>query len=335
MMPFVDRVIEYDAPWMKSPAARSSAARDRALVDELRAGQFDAAAIFTVHSQSALPAALAAYLADIPLRLAHCRENPYHLLTNWVPDPEADAPIRHEVSRQLALVEFVGYRPDGEHLSLRVPPAAARRVRAMMERLGITGDRWLVVHPGASAPSRRYPADSYAAAIRSLGRDHGWRIVLTGSRDEAPLTAHIASLAGPGVEIVDLAARLDLGELSALLARAPVLVSNNTGVAHVAAAVGTPVVVLYALTNPQHAPWGVPSRVLYNDVPCRWCRKSVCPFAHHACLRGVEPQRIVAAVDEVVAEWQTWRGILDPPIRPTLPGFAPGPLGPTVTLPPA
>jgi lipopolysaccharide heptosyltransferase II len=323
MMPFVDRVIPYEAPWMKATARRRSAASDRALVEELRQGRFDAAVIFTVHSQSPLPAALATYLADIPLRLAHCRENPYELLSHWVPDPEADEPNRHEVSRQLALVESVGYAPDGEHLSIRVPPGAARRIRGMLATIDITGERWLVVHPGASAPSRRYPADSFAAAIRSLARDKGWRVVLTGSADEAPLTAEVARLAGPGLDVVDLAGRLDVGQLAALLARAPVLVSNNTGVAHVAAAVGTPVVVLYALTNPQHAPWGVPSRLLYNDVPCRWCRKSVCPFAHHACLRGVEPERIVTAVDEVVAEWGSWRGILDPPIRPAFPAVMP------------
>jgi lipopolysaccharide heptosyltransferase II len=331
MMPFVDRVIPYDAPWMKATSTRPSGAADRALVEELRQGCFDAAVIFTVNSQSALPAALATHLADIPLRLAHSRENPYGLLTTWVPDPEADAPVRHEVTRQLALVEAVGYVPDGEHLSIRVPPDAARRIRATMTKLGIRGDRWLVMHPGASAPSRRYPADGFAAAIRSLGPDQGWRTVLTGSADEAPLTAEVARLAGPGLDVVDLAGRLDLGQLAALLARAPVLVSNNTGVAHVAAAVGTPVVVLYALTNPQHAPWGVPSRLLFNDVPCRWCRKSICPFEHHACVRGVAPERIVAAVDDVVAEWQAWRGILDPPIRPGFPAvallIAPGPPG--------
>ncbi len=61
--------------------------------------------------------------------------------------------------------------------------------------------------------------------------------------------------------------------------RAPLLVSNNTGPVHIAAAVGTPVVDLYALTNPQHTPWGVPNRVLYHDVPCKYCYKSICPRA--------------------------------------------------------
>jgi ADP-heptose:LPS heptosyltransferase len=79
-----------------------------------------------------------------------------------------------------------------------------------------------------------------------------------------------------------------------------VLVSNNTGPVHVASAVGTPVVVLYALTNPQHTPWAVPCRVLNHDVPCQPCYKSLCPEGHHDCLRKVAPMEIVRAVRELV-----------------------------------
>ena len=93
-----------------------------------------------------------------------------------------------------------------------------------------------------------------------------------------------------------LAGRLELPHLAALLERAPLLLANNTGPVHLAAAVGTPVVDLYALTNPQHTPWGVPCRVLYEDVPCRFCLKSVCPEAHNGCLHWVTPERVAAAV---------------------------------------
>ena len=99
-----------------------------------------------------------------------------------------------------------------------------------------------------------------------------------------------------------LAGRLDLGELVALIAAAPLLIVNNTGPAHIAAAVGTPVVDLYALTNLQHMPWGVASRVLYHDVPCKLCYKSVCPMGHHDCLRLVEPDAIVAAACELLED---------------------------------
>jgi ADP-heptose:LPS heptosyltransferase len=90
-----------------------------------------------------------------------------------------------------------------------------------------------------------------------------------------------------------------LAELAALITAAPVLIANNSAPMHIAAAVGTPVVSLYALTNPQHTPWRVPSRVLSHDVPCRNCLRSVCPMGHHLCLRGVDPQQVVDAALEL------------------------------------
>jgi ADP-heptose:LPS heptosyltransferase len=92
-----------------------------------------------------------------------------------------------------------------------------------------------------------------------------------------------------------LAGELSLAELAALLAAAPLLLAGNTGPVHLAAAVGTPVIDLYALTNPQHTPWMVESRVLNHDVPCRWCYGSICREGHHLCLRGVPPADVVDA----------------------------------------
>jgi ADP-heptose:LPS heptosyltransferase len=103
-----------------------------------------------------------------------------------------------------------------------------------------------------------------------------------------------------GASSHSLAGQLDLGALCALIALAPVLITNNTGPAHIAAAVGTPVVDLYALTNPQHTPWGVESRVLNRDVPCKYCYKSACPAGHHDCLR-VPPEEVVSATLELLA----------------------------------
>jgi lipopolysaccharide heptosyltransferase II len=307
-IPEVDATIAHDVPWMKATSTRRDPAPDLALIDRLRDGQFDAAVIFTVHSQDPLPAALMSYLAGIPLRLAHCRDNPYQLLTDWIRDPEASEPIRHEVQRQLDLVAAVGYHTDDTHLSFRVPPDASRRIRGLLAELGFGGDApWAVVHPGASAASRRYPAERFAAAAAQLAREDGWRFLVTGSGAEAPLADAIVDVTGGAA--VSLAGRLSLAELGALIAIAPILVTNNTGPAHLAAAVGTPVVDVYALTNLQHAPWRVPHRLVVHDVPCRGCRKSVCPLGHNACLRGIEPGEIVAAARQL-------RGAAGPTRRP-------------------
>jgi lipopolysaccharide heptosyltransferase II len=300
LVPWLDGVIVYDCPWMKATPPRPDARRDRAMIERLRRAHFDAAVIFTVFSQNPLPAALLCQLADVPLRLAHCRENPYQLLTDWVPETEPQSGTRHEVRRQLDLVASVGCHAAGEHLSLTVPPEAARRVETALTRWGIgPAGRWVVVHPGASAPSRRYPPEGFAEAARTLARGHGLTVVFTGTAAERELVEGVC--AAVGGRSVSLAGQLSLAEFAALLSRAPLLISNNSGPVHVAAAVGTPVVDLYALTNPQHTPWQVPCRVLNFDVPCKYCYKSVCPQGHHDCLRRVPPAAVVAAALELLA----------------------------------
>jgi lipopolysaccharide heptosyltransferase II len=293
-IPELDGVIEYEAPWMKSSTGRDPAA-DIAFAARLAGHNFDAAVIFTSYSQSALPAALLCHLAGIPLRLAHCRENPYQLLTDWVAESEPEPVVRHEVRRQLDLVAHAGCGTDNSRLSFALREADLDAVRARLAQVGVdAGRRWVLLHPGASAPSRRYPAGHWADAIRLLDRRLGWPIVLTGGAHEAALVNDIREACG--VAVHSLAGQLELGELGAALKLATVVVSNNTGPAHIAAALGTPLVDLYALTNPQHTPWQVRHRVLYHDVPCRFCQKSVCPQGHNDCLVKIEPSRVVDAV---------------------------------------
>jgi lipopolysaccharide heptosyltransferase II len=311
LLPELDDVIVYEAPWMKASTDVPDPTVDLAFVDRLRRERFDAAAIFTVHSQSPLPAALLTYLAGIDRRLAHCRENPYQLLTDWVPDPETDQPLRHEVRRQLDLLAQVGIAAADEHLSLHVPDVASRAVRRRLARLGLGArDPWIVVHPGATAPSRRYPAAAFGVVIRELHARTGWPILLTGDPSERDLVEDVRAAAG-GLG-TSLAGDLSIGELAALIAIAPLILTNNSAPAHIAAAVGTPVVDLYALTNLQHTPWAVPSRVLSVDVPCRGCRRSVCPLGHNRCLHAVDPLAVVEAVLDLAAE----TGTAIPPARP-------------------
>lgn len=301
-IPEIDDAIVHAAPWMKTGAPAAPDAL-RALAATLAARRFDAAVVFTTYTQSALPAAMLCWLAGIPLRLAHCRENPYHLLSDWIEDPEPGTLVRHEVQRQLALVRHAGAAsPAGAGLSLSFALRAAdlAAVRTRLLRIGIDADRpWLLLHPGASAASRRYPATHWARALGLLVSRTGLPAVITGSAAEGPLVEEIR--AACGVPAHSLAGQLSLGELGAALRLAAVALTNNSGPAHVAAAVGTPVVVAYALTNPQHTPWKVRSRVLFQDVPCRFCCKSACPAGHHACLAGVEPERVLDAALELLA----------------------------------
>lgn len=307
----VDELIACDAPWVQAAplagldeAELGQAALGQAelnLAATLRAQRFDAAIIFTVCTQSALPAALLCRLAGIGLRLAHSRENPYGLLSDWVRDSDVVAPgMRHEVRRQLDLVHAVGLVGSNEQLRFDWGVADQHALRERLAQAGGDPDRpYFVVHPGASAPSRRYPAALFGQAAQSLAAMTGLQAIFAGSAQELPRVERArAAMREPSVS---LAGQLSFGALGALLAGARVTLCNNSAAAHLAAAVRSPAVVLYALTNPQHTPWQASARLLSRDTPCRNCLQSVCPQLQHPCL-AVDPDAVVRAALELIAQ---------------------------------
>jgi lipopolysaccharide heptosyltransferase II len=304
-LPIVDDVMVREVSWMKSTPTEEDTAclgdSDMALVAALRERRFDAAIIMTTATQSALPAALVCRMAGIPVRMAHSRENPYALLSHWRPDSDVVGPgMRHEAQRQLDLLQPLGVAMTSpSRLVFAVQDADRLHARRLLEEAGCGGGRpYVLVHPGASAPSRRYPPESFGQAMRTVA-EAGWTCVFCGGPEERDIVA--AARAAMQWGSIDLSGRLDLGTLAALIEGADLLVANTSGPAHIAAAVGTPVVCLYALTNPQHTPWQVPTIVLSHEVPCRDCLRSVCPQGTQACLRGVAPEDVAKAALTMLA----------------------------------
>jgi len=299
----VDEVMAHRAPWVKH--ADKPDDHCEALIADLRRGGFDAAVIFTVYSQSALPAALACHMAGIPRVLAHVRENPYELVSDWVKETEPQQGIRHEVQRQLDLVAAVGAHCTDTRLAFKTRSRDRARMAAALQAAQVpAGASWIVVHTGATAASRRYGPRKFADVLNGL-RAAGRSLVLTGSAHEHAAVQQIMRDSGLTDGVYNLAGALDLGALGSLIEEADLLVSNNTGPVHIAAAVQTPVVDLYALTNPQHTPWKVAHRLLHRDVPCKYCYRSVCPKNTNACLEGVTPQEVVDAARELLAQRRT------------------------------
>lgn len=325
-IPELDAVIPFAAPWIDHDDPSRPSLAEMAM--RLAERAFDAAVIFTSFSQSPLPAATLCHLAGISLRLAACREHPHGLLSHWLPEREREHASRHEVQRQLDLVAAIGCTTPDTRLSFDVDEASASSLEARLDAAGIDGNKpLLVLHPGAGAPARRYPAQLWPALLRRLATDlqavhREFQLVLTGDASEAAGVAAMieaarlatrASAVGAGgrsgygsaggarITAHSLAGRLTLPELGALLRRARLLVANNASPAHIAAALGTPVVNLYALTTPEHTPWRVAQRVLFHPVPCRGCLQSICPELHHACLAALDPDTIVAAVLDLLA----------------------------------
>lgn len=300
-LPMIDSFIGFHASWMKAGAAALQPElcgefECRQLL-QLQQGRFDAAIIFTVCTQSAMPAALLCRMAGIPRVLAHARERGYGLFSDEIPDRDELGPgMRHEVRRQLDLVAQVGLRTLDEGLRFRLRDSDRAAARAVLQAAGLApGMPYLLIHPGASAPSRRYPASAYGEVAALMQRDgvlaNTQVLFCAGPGEEELLHEARAAMPIPSLMLPPLA---ELGTLAALLAGARLLVGNNSAPVHLAAAVGTPVVELYALTNPQHTPWRVESRVLNREVPCRDCQRSVCSQRQQACLQ-VGPREILAA----------------------------------------
>jgi HAD superfamily hydrolase (TIGR01662 family) len=285
VLPGVDDLIEWRLPWIDPQPGPVDRAEIDAMLDRIAATGAEEAVVFTSFHQSPLPLALLLRMAGIGRVSAISDDYPGALLD-----------VRHrvppgipEAERALSLAAAAGFPPAaGDDLRLRITvPAPARR------------GRHVVVHPGASVPARACPPEVYVRIVAELAAA-GHRVLVTGGPDETDLTRTVAGAGG-----TDLGGRTSLPELATLIAGAACLVVGNTGPAHLAAAVGTPVVSLYAPTVPfgQWAPFRVPVvRLGDAAAPCRDSRAAVCPVPGHPCLATVEPHAVLDAVQTLVEE---------------------------------
>jgi ADP-heptose:LPS heptosyltransferase len=289
LLPGVDDVWRWSAPWAgftPPPVDRDST---DALVDRIAAAGVDAAVILTSFHQSALPMALLLRLAGVAHVAATSVDYPGSLLD--VRHPYVDE--LHEVEQALATCAAAGYDlPAGDdgRLLVRLPAAGS----------DLPSEPYVVVHPGGSVPARRLPLVPTADVVRRLAEE-GRTVVVTGGPDERELTAAVVADAAPE-RIDDRTGRTDLAELAHILAGADAVVCANTGPAHLAAAVGTPVVEAFAPVVPAHRwrPWAVPHVLLGDqDIACAGCRARSCPIDGQPCLDPYDAEAVLAAVDRL------------------------------------
>ena len=287
LVPGVDDVWCWEAPWIAADPPPASSEHVEALRRRVAAARFDRAVVFTSFHQSALPTALVLRTAGVPWVGAISEDYPgslldvRHRVDHDIPEPE----------RAMSLAEACGAAlPAGDDGRLRLrddvlagpPPVEPGCV---------------VLHPGTSVPARAWPADRFREACRLLVAE-GRRVVVTGAPSERELTSYVSG-GSPPERVVDLGGRTDLPALARVLHAADAVVVGNTGPAHLAAAAGTPVVSLFAPTVPavRWAPYGV-ARVLLGDqeAACRGTRARTCPVPGHPCLASVTPRRVAEAV---------------------------------------
>jgi heptosyltransferase-2 len=206
---------------------------------------------------------------------------------------------RHDVERNLALVEAFGAGPADGPLHVPVSLDAAARASALLP----PGDGPLAgIAPGSVWATKRWSADGYAAVVAGLAAE-GVRCVILGAPEDAALAERIREEAGTGTV---LAGRTDLATLVAVVDRLGVLVANDSAPMHVACARGVPVVAVFCATTPAlgYGPWGPRAAVVEADLACRPCGRHggrSCPRGTEDCIRLVPPATVLAAARTALA----------------------------------
>ena len=283
-MPQVDEVIEF--PFQRGGLQFKA----RRKIAKQVAGHFDTAYVLP----NSLKSALLPFLASIPKRVGYLGEARVGLLTHRLKNPKNKPPM---VAFYSALSgEKEGLENDRPQLQLS--PAA---VQAALGALGLQAGGYYVFAPGAEyGPAKRWPAIHFAELARALDRP----AVLLGSGKEAELCEEISGAAGPGL-CLNLAGKTSLMDAFALIAAAKVVISNDSGLMHVAAAFGVPQVAVFGSSSPLHTPpLNEKARVLWlKDDPgyqppldCSPCFERECPLGHTRCLYDITPERVLAAL---------------------------------------
>lgn len=301
--PDLDAVFRYD----KRGAQRGVRGALR-FIGRLRAHRFDTALI--LHSTQRV--LLTAWAAGIPRRVGYARRLPF-LLTDSLPylKPRGE---RHELVYNLELLRLIGLDLKGDFaedskrdLWVQAGPEHARKADSLLRAAGVDPNRrtLVVLHPGASCPSKRWPVERFAALGDVLSERFGAEVAVISGPDGIPQAEEVLSrMRRPAVP---LPGRLSLPETAALLKRARCLVSNDSGPVHLACAVGTPVVAIFGRWEPglgpvRWGPTGAGSVVLHRDVGCRPCLAHRCPIGF-VCLEAISVEEVLSATVHA-AKWE-------------------------------
>jgi len=266
--PDIDDVIVF-----QSPGRHDGIGGKIGLAGELRKERFDLALLL----QNAIEAALIAWRAGIPLRAGYNSDCRGPLLTHSVQRTRAIRRV-HQIDYYLEMVRALGFTTAGK--DIRIAPGNDARAAAekIIAGKGIRAENLLIgVAPGANyGPAKMWFPERFAAVADRLANEWSAKVVLFGSAGDRERTKRVQRYATHS--LVDLAGETSLSEVIALIARCNLFISNDSGLMHLAGALGVPLVAIFGSTNPATtSPPGTESRVIHSDVPCSPCLKKECP----------------------------------------------------------
>lgn len=299
LLPEVDEVL------VEEPAGRHAGWKGlTALAGELSAARFERAVVLP----RSFVTALTVYRAGIRERIGYRGELRGGLLTRAV--PFRPAPGEHELFRHLRLVAAAGADVSAPvDTSLPVDARLKKAARALLEASGWDGGAFAAAHVASfENAAKRWDLARFGRVLDELAARHGLRVVLLGSAGERGVNADAASLCSRAA-VVDLSGRSSLPEALGVLSLARLFVGNDSGIAHLAGAVGTPTVVAFGPTDPEGTrPWdgpradGKPARIAVARARplCAPCRFRRCPIDHR-CMDALEPGAVLAAAERLLA----------------------------------
>jgi len=259
------------------------------------AGRFDAGLLLP----NSFDSALIFYLARLNRRIGYSRDLRRPLLTDPAP-LTTSLRTGHMVEYYLGLLDYLGLKTSQRLPSLYLHADAQQRAEERLGQLGLRpGERLVGLAPGAAfGPAKRWPPDRFVGAAKGL-TESGGRVLIFGSAEEAKLGREMAAAIGP--QAVSLAGDTALDEAMALIARLDLLLSNDSGLAHLAAALKTPLVALFGPTDPDRTgPQARGQRLIVAQADCAPCFKPVCPKEKH-CLESITVEEVIQAAEELLS----------------------------------
>ena len=250
--------------------------------------------------------ALIPWLANIPLRIGYRGELRYGFINLSLPNPsKVNRPPM--ALHYLALAELLS---DEESISqapmpiLQVAETAKQSIEQKLVASGINthspSNPLFVFCPGAEyGPTKRWPANYFAQLAQSLTQQNdNAHIILLGGKGDQPIASDIQDSAGNPTRIHNWCGSTSLDEAIALIARANAVVSNDSGLMHIAAALKTPQVAIFGSSDPAHTPpLSEKAKVIWLQLPCSPCHKKVCPLGHLKCLHDIHPQQVLTTLN--------------------------------------
>lgn len=291
-MPEVRRVIS--APMGHGELALG---RRRQLGHSLRCERYDQAIVLP----NSFKSAMVPFFAGIPRRTGWRGEFRYGLLNDLRQLDQQALPLM--IQRFAALAQEPGDTLPEQLPSPRLVVDSAQ-VSLCREKFGLDPQRsTLALCPGAEFGSAKRWPDEYYAALASSYLARGWQVLLFGSGNDQPVTAAIASTCLEHGQCIDLAGKTQLAEAVDMLSICDAVVSNDSGLMHIAAALSRPLVVLYGATSPGFTPPLNNNAVaLVADIDCAPCFQRECPLGHHRCMRDTLPDQVAVKLDSLLAE---------------------------------